>query len=66
MTEEREGVGEKRKDKGYKINGDARRSGRKDKEEGGIEEALEKIPYSSRGRRKDGKKKKNNLEDTLE
>jgi hypothetical protein len=43
MTEEREGVGEKRKDKGYEINGDARRSGRKDKEEGGIEEALGKI-----------------------
>jgi hypothetical protein len=33
MTEEREGVGEKRKDNGYEINGDARRSGRKDKEE---------------------------------
>jgi hypothetical protein len=43
MTEEREGVGVKRKDKGYEINGDARRCDRKDKEEGGIEEALGKI-----------------------
>ncbi len=39
----RKGIGERRKDKGYEINGDARRSGRKDKEEGGIEEALGKI-----------------------
>ena len=32
MTEEREGVGEKRKDKGYEINGVAMRSGIKDRD----------------------------------